>query len=289
MPYFEYDSVADGLIRISYTIEGSGPPLLLLHGFPQTKAIWRKIVPKLTPYFTVITSDLRGYGDSSKPVGKPDHTTYSKRAMAEDQVRLMQHLGFEKFDLVGHDRGGRVSHRLVMDYPQAVRQVMVLDISPTLSMYEQTSLEFAQGYWHWFFLIQKYPLPEKLINAEPEFFLDTFIGKNSGPNFAPEDWDTYISQIKNPDSVHAMCEDYRAAITVDLEHDRNDRLAGKKIEVPLRVLWGDNGLVNRCFKPLDDWQRVANHVSGKTVPSGHYIPEHAPGDLINEILEFFRV
>lgn len=289
MPYFEYDSPADGPIRISYTMEGSGPALLLLHGFPQTKAIWRKIVPKLTPYFTVITSDLRGYGDSSKPTSKIDHSTYSKRAMANDQVRLMQHLGFEKFDLVGHDRGGRVSHRLVMDHPQTVRKMMVLDISPTLSMYEQTSLEFAKGYWHWFFLIQKHPLPEKLINAEPEFFLDTFIGKNAGPNFAPEDWQTYIAQIKNPDSVHAMCEDYRAAITIDLEHDKEDRLAGKKIQIPLRVLWGDLGLVNRCFKPIEDWQAVATEVSGKTLAAGHYIPEHAPEELIADILEFFRV
>ena len=191
MPYFEYDSVADGLIRISYTMEGSGPPLLLLHGFPQTKAIWRKIVPKLTPYFTVITSDLRGYGDSSKPVGKPDHTTYSKRAMAEDQVRLMQQLGFEKFDLVGHDRGGRVSHRLVIDHPQTVRQVMVLDISPTLSMYEQTSLEFAQGYWHWFFLIQPAPLPERLIEADPLAYLRDGMGRRGGAFFDPRAWAEY--------------------------------------------------------------------------------------------------
>jgi haloacetate dehalogenase len=167
--------------------------------------------------------------------------------------------------------------------------MMVLDISPTLSMYEQTSLEFAKGYWHWFFLIQKHPLPEKLINAEPEFFLDTFIGKNAGPNFAPEDWQTYIAQIKNPDSVHAMCEDYRAAITIDLEHDKEDRLAGKKIQIPLRVLWGDLGLVNRCFKPIEDWQAVATEVSGKTLAAGHYIPEHAPEELIADILEFFRV
>ena len=289
MPHFEYESLADGPIQIAYTIEGSGPPLLLLHGFPQTKAIWRKLLPKLTPYFTVVTSDLRGYGDSSKPVGKPDHTTYSKRAMANDQVRLMEYLGFEKFNLVGHDRGGRVSHRLAMDYPQVVQKMMVLDISPTLNMYEQTSLEFAKGYWHWFFLIQKDPLPEKLINAEPEFFLDTFIGKNAGPDFSPEDWQKYLAQIKNPDSVHAMCEDYRAAITIDLEHDRADRLAGKKIQIPLRVLWGDTGLVNRCFKPIADWQVVATDVSGKTVSSGHYIPEHAPEELVADILEFFRV
>lgn len=291
-PEFEQKRVIlpseDGPIEIACQIGGSGPPLLLLHGFPQTKAIWYKVAPSLAKYFTVVASDLRGYGESSKPHGKNDHSTYSKKAMAADQHALMKSLGYDQFFLLGHDRGGRVSHRLAADFPDSVLRLMVLDISPTLSMYEQTSMEFAKGYWHWFFLIQPEPIPETLIGANPEFWLKNHMGRHAGTGiFSPDRWKEYLAGASNPLSMHAMCEDYRAAATIDLVHDRADREANKRIEMPLMVLWGEHGLVNKCFKPLEDWQKVAKNVSGKTVPCGHYIPEEMPELVIEEARSFF--
>lgn len=291
-PEFEQKRVVlpteDGPIEIACQIGGSGPPLLLLHGFPQTKAIWHKVAPSLAKYFTVVASDLRGYGESSKPHGKNDHSNYSKRAMAADQHALMKSLGYDQFFLLGHDRGGRVSHRLAVDFPDSVLRLMVLDISPTLGMYEQTSMEFAKGYWHWFFLIQPEPIPETLIGANPEFWLKNHMGRHAGTGiFSPDRWNEYLAGASNPLSMHAMCEDYRAAATIDLVHDRADREANKRIEMPLMVLWGEHGLVNKCFKPLEDWQKVAKNVSGKTVPCGHYIPEEMPELVIEEARSFF--
>lgn len=235
-----------GPIEIAYLKGGSGPPLLLLHGFPQTKAIWELVAPELAKHYTVIASDLRGYGASSKPHGHADHSTYSKRAMASDQHALMRNLGFERFFLLGHDRGGRVSHRLAMDFPESVLRLMVLDISPTLTMYENTTMEFAKGYWHWFFLIQPEPVPETLIGANPEYWLKNHMGRHAGTGiFSPERWLEYLSGASNPESMHAMCEDYRAASTIDLVHDRQDREFGKKLQMPMRVLWGEHGLVNK--------------------------------------------
>lgn len=279
---------ADGPIEISYLIGGNGPPLLLLHGFPQTKAIWSLVAPELSKYFTVVAADLRGYGASSKPHGKSDHSTYSKRSMAADQHALMKALGFDQFFLLGHDRGGRVSHRLAMDFPESVLRLMVLDISPTLTMYENTSMEFAKGYWHWFFLIQPEPVPEKMIGANPEFWLKNHMGRHAGTGiFSPERWSEYLAGASNTDGMHAMCEDYRAAASVDLIHDRADRDAAKKLQMPIKVLWGEHGLVNKCFKPLEDWKGVALTVYGKPVPSGHYIPEEIPDVLLAEAKEFF--
>jgi haloacetate dehalogenase len=287
---FSYTHPTDGDMSIAYQIAGNGPPLLLLHGFPQSKAIWHLIAPQLSELFTVIASDLRGYGESSKPPGMMGHANYSKRSMAMDQVELMKHLGFSEFQLLGHDRGGRVSHRLAADYPDCVQKVMVLDISPTLAMYEQTSMAFARGYWHWFFLIQKAPIPETMIGADVEFFLKQFMGgRYAGLDiFAKNCWHEYVHAMQDPACVHAMCEDYRAASTIDLEHDREDMAAGKKLQIPLRVLWGEHGLVNACFSPLNDWRNVASNVSGKTVDSGHYIPEEAPEELLAEALAFFQ-
>jgi len=287
--YFERET-SKGLIRIAYACSGEGPPLVLLHGFPQSKVIWERVLPALTQKFTVITPDLRGYGKSSKPKGEPNHANYSKREMAQDVVELMRHLGYESFYLVGHDRGGRVSHRLAADHPEAVKKLMVLDISPTLKMYEQTSMEFAAGYWHWFFLIQPYPIPETLIGSNPAFTIENFMGKRHPGKeiFSKENWQSYIEGCQNPDSLHGMCEDYRAASTIDLEHDRLDRQVGKKLSMPLRVLWGKHGLVNRCFDPLNDWREVAMDVSGGPVESGHYIPEEIPEELTKEILEFMK-
>lgn len=279
----------DGPIQIACQVGGSGPPLLLLHGFPQTKAIWHKVAPALAKHYTIVASDLRGYGESSKPHGKSDHSTYSKRVMAADQHALMKSLGYDQFFLLGHDRGGRVSHRLAADFPNSVLRLMVLDISPTLSMYEQTGMDFAKGYWHWFFLIQPEPIPETLIGANPEFWLKNHMGRHAGTAiFSPDRWNEYLAGASNPLSMHAMCEDYRAAATIDLVHDRADREANLKLEMPLRVLWGEHGLVNKCFKPIEDWQKVANDVSGAAVPCGHYIPEELPELVIEEARGFFR-
>ena len=190
--------------------------------------------------------------------------------------------------MLGHDRGGRVSHRLAADFPESVLRLMVLDISPTLTMYENTTMQFAKGYWHWFFLIQPEPVPETLIGANPEYWLKNHMGRHAGTEiFTPDRWSEYLAGASNPESMHAMCEDYRAAATIDLEHDRSDRDLGKKLEMPVRVLWGEHGLVNKCFDPINDWKRVANQVSGKTLPCGHYIPEELPSELIEDARAFF--
>ena len=278
----------DGPIDIAYQIGGTGPALLLLHGFPQTKAIWHEVAPELARSFTVIAADLRGYGQSSKPHGKSDHSSYSKRSMAADQHALMQTLGHEEFFLLGHDRGGRVSHRLAMDFPKSVKKLMVLDISPTLTMYENTSMEFAKGYWHWFFLIQPEPVPETMIGANPEYWLKNHMGRHAGTGiFSPDRWAEYLIGASKPDGMHAMCEDYRAAASIDLVHDRADRDQGKRLQIPLRVLWGEHGLVNKCFAPIEDWMRVAIDVTGMAVPCGHYIPEELPEAVIAESKRFF--
>ena len=281
---------SDGEILISYQMGGSGPPLLLLHGFPQTKMIWHRVAPALAKHFTVIASDLRGYGASSKPQGLADHSTYSKRAMASDQAQLMNALGFSHYGVLGHDRGGRVAHRLALDYGKQVNKLMVLDISPTLAMYEQTTMQFASSYWHWFFLIQKAPIPETMIGANTEFFMKQFMGgRHAGLSiFAPECWHEYILAMSDPACLHAMCEDYRAAASIDLEHDRQTIAKKQLLEMPVRVLWGEFGQVNACFKPLEDWQKLGTDVSGQTLQSGHYIPEEIPEGLIAEALSFFR-
>jgi haloacetate dehalogenase len=292
-PQFENKLISipsdDGPIEIACQVGGEGPALLLLHGFPQTKAIWEHVAPDLAKHFTIIASDLRGYGASSKPHGKPDHSTYSKRSMAADQHALMMALGYPQFFLLGHDRGARVSHRLAMDYPESVLKLMMLDISPTLTMYDNTTMEFATGYWHWFFLIQPEPVPETMIGANPEYWLKNHMGRHAGTGiFSPERWAEYLAGASNPQSMHAMCEDYRAAASIDLEHDREDRQNEKKLQMPIRVLWGEHGLVNKCFKPVEDWNQVsAMPVSGKAVPSGHYIPEELPETLIEEVRQFF--
>jgi len=281
---------SDGEILISYQMGGSGPPLLLLHGFPQTKMIWHRVAPALAKHFTVIASDLRGYGASSKPQGLADHSTYSKRAMASDQAQLMNALGFSHYGVLGHDRGGRVAHRLALDYGKQVNKLMVLDISPTLAIYEQTTMQFASRYWHWFFLIQKAPIPETMIGANTEFFMKQFMGgRHAGLSiFAPECWQEYVLAMSDPACLHAMCEDYRAAASIDLEHDRQTIAQKQLLEMPVRVLWGEFGQVNACFKPLEDWQKLGTDVSGQTLQSGHYIPEEIPEGLIAEALSFFR-
>jgi haloacetate dehalogenase len=290
---FEHQVIAipseDGVMEIDCQVGGSGPALLMLHGFPQTKAIWHRTAPELAKHYSVVLTDLRGYGASSKPHGNSDHLCYSKRSMAADQHAVMKALGHEQFFVLGHDRGGRVSHRLALDFPQSVLKLMVLDISPTLTMYENTTMAFARGYWHWFFLIQPEPVPETLIGANPEYWLKNHMGRHAGTGiFDSRCWAEYLAGANNPECLHAMCEDYRAAATIDLVHDRADRAAGKKLAMPMRVLWGEHGLVNQCFTPVEDWRKVSDQeVSGCHLPSGHYIPEECPEELIQEVRQFF--
>ena len=277
-------------VEINTMINGNGPPLLLLHGYPQSHLIWHRVAPELAKQYTVVTTDLRGYGASEKPAGLADHSNYSKREMAKDQLEVMRELGFDSFYLCGHDRGARVSHRLAIDHPDAVKRVMLLDISPTLAMYEQTTMDFARSYWWWFFLIQPTPFPESMIAGAPEIYLQKKIGwGHAGMSaFTAETYAAYLSYVSDPATMHAMCEDYRAAATIDLEHDRADRATGRKIACPVNVLWGEHGVVNRCFKPLEDWKVVASDVRGRTLPCGHYIPEEVPEALLQEMVQFFR-
>ena len=278
----------DTEVAIHALVGGSGPPLLLLHGHPQTHAIWHRVAPALGERFTVVACDLRGYGDSSKPRGDPDHANYSKRTMAADALALMRALGFETFAVLAHDRGARVAHRLALDHPQAVSRLALLDIAPTLAMYEQTSEAFARAYWHWFFLIQPAPLPERLIEADPAAYVRDVMGKRSAglAPFDPRALAEYQRCLALPGAAHGLCEDYRAAATIDLEHDRADRKAGRKLGMPLLVLWGEQGVIGRCFDPLAEWRGVADDVTGQGLPCGHYIAEEAPDTLLLHVLPF---
>ena len=275
-------------IRINAIIGGNGPPLLLLHGHPQTLAIWHKVAPALAEHFTVVATDLRGYGDSSKPAGAPDHSNYSKRVLAQDQVTLMRSLGFERFDLLAHDRGARVAHRLTVDHPSAVSRLILLDVVPTLSMYQQTNETFARAYWHWFFLIQPAPLPERLIEADPAAYIIDVMGRRSAglTPFDPRALAEYKRCIALAGAAHGICEDYRAAADIDLAHERADIDAGRMIEPPTLVLWGEQGVIQRCFKPLDAWRRLARNVEGEALPCGHYIAEEVPATLLAKVLSF---
>lgn len=264
------------------------PPLLLLHGHPQTHVIWHKVAPALSEHFTLVLPDLRGYGDSSHPPASPDHANHSKRVMAADNVALMSSLGYDKFSILAHDRGARVAHRLAMDHPGVLERLVVLDIAPTLAMYEGTDEEFARKYWHWFFLIQPSPLPETLIEASPETFLRACMVKFAGDvnPFEGGAFDEYLRCANIPGWATGVCEDYRAAASIDLEHDREDRNAGRKVKAPLLAVWGEMGVVEKCFEPLEEWRRVAEDVRGGTVPCGHYIPEEAPEALLEKALPF---
>ena len=265
-------------------------PLLLLHGHPQTHALWHQVVAQLAPHFSLVLADLRGYGDSDKPAGDADHGNYSKRTMAADLVALMAHFGHTRFKVLAHDRGARVAHRMALDHPQAVQRLVLLDIAPTLAMYEQTTEAFARAYWHWFFLIQPAPAPERFIESSPLGYLQATMGARSG-GFAPFDpraLAEYERCLASPGAAHATCEDYRAAASIDLEHDRADRAAGVKLQPPLLALWGAEGVVQRCFDPLAEWQQVALNVRGQALPCGHYIAEEAPQALLDAALPFLR-
>ncbi len=283
-----HDIETDADVRIHALTGGSGPPLLLLHGHPQTSAIWHKVAPALAERFTVVAADLRGYGDSSKPAGDAGHLAYSKRRMAQDMRVLMRTLGHERFAVLAHDRGARVAARLAADHPEAVRRAVLLDVAPTLAMYEGTRDAFARAYWHWFFLIQPAPLPERLIEADPAAYVREVMGRRSAglAPFDPRALAEYQRCLALPGAAHGLCEDYRAAAGIDLEHDRADRDAGRLLQPPLRVLWGAEGVVQRCFEPLALWRAVARAVDGEALPCGHYIPEEAPQRLLERALPF---
>ncbi|CAN7350658.1 alpha/beta fold hydrolase [Acidovorax delafieldii] len=274
--------------HIHTLVGGTGPALLLLHGHPQTSAIWHKVAPKLAQHFTLVLADLRGYGDSAKPEGDAEHALYSKRTMAADMLAVMQHLGHPRFTVLAHDRGARVAHRLAADHPAAVQRMVLLDIAPTLAMYEQTSNAFARAYWHWFFLIQPAPLPERLIEADPAAYVRDVMGRRSA-GLAPFDARAlaeYVRCLALPGTAHGICEDYRASAGIDLVHDRADRDACRQLPMPLLALWGEQGVVHQCFQPLAEWQRVAADVRGHALPCGHYIAEEAPDALLDAALPF---
>ena len=282
----QYINVAKN-INIAICSKGAGPPLLLLHGYPQTGYMWHKIAPRLAEDFTVVVADLRGYGDSDKPTSSEDHAVYSKRAMATDMMAVMTALGHSQFFIAGHDRGGRVAHRLARDYPQAVTKLAVLDIAPTAMMYDTTDMHFATSYYHWFFLIQPAPFPETLIGSDPKFFLESKMqhwGKDRTA-ITNDAFDEYLRCFSNPDTIHASCEDYRASASIDLEHDAAD--VGLKLDIPLLVLWGATAMVGNKYDMLCAWQEVATDVTGFAVPGGHYLPEESPDETYQALLDFF--
>ncbi|HEV3010594.1 MAG TPA: alpha/beta hydrolase [Burkholderiales bacterium] len=262
--------------------------MLLLHGYPQTHAMWHKVAPTLARDYTVVCADLRGYGDSSKPKGVPGHANYSKRAMALDMVEVMETLGFLKFQVMGHDRGGRVAHRMARDHGRRVQSLTVLDISPTLKMYQGTNMQFAKAYYHWFFLIQKAPLPERMLAGQVPWYILRRLGR--GPSgvkhFDKRAIAEYVRAFKDPRTIHATCEDYRAAATIDLVHDRKD--FRKKLQMPVLALWGKHGVVEALFNCLADWREVAADVRGRALPCGHFIPEEKPKELLAELRRFLR-
>jgi haloacetate dehalogenase len=274
----------------------AGPPVLLLHGYPQTHVMWQRVAQRLAKDFALVIPDLRGYGDSTKPLPAPtpelDHAQHSKRAMAADLAALMRSLGHTRFAVVGHDRGGRVAHRLALDHPALVERLAVIDIAPTLDMYDATDIRFATWYYHWFFLIQPAPLPERMIGGDPSFYLRWTLGGwgSHGLDFIePEALAEYERCFGRADAIHAACEDYRASASIDLEHDRASRAAGEKVACDMLVLWGERGVVGRLFEPLGVWQaQCSARVRGQAMAAGHFIPEELPDETAGHLVTFLR-
>ena len=283
-PGFIRKRIRTSAATINLVAGGEGPPLLLLHGYPQTHAIWHKVAPGLARDYTVVCADLRGYGDSSKPRGVPGHANYSKRAMALDMIEAMEALGFIKFHVVGHDRGGRVAHRMARDHARRVQTLTVLDISPTLKMYESTNMQFAKAYYHWFFLIQEAPLPERMLKSMgPDYILKRLGRGKTGLKVFDRRALAEYARCFDP---HSTCEDYRAAATIDLMHDRKD--LHKKLKMPVLALWGRQGVIEALFDCLADWREVALDVRGRALQCGHFIPEEKPQELLAELRRFLR-
>jgi haloacetate dehalogenase len=283
---FESVMIDAGGATIRVRHGGSGPPLLLLHGNPQTHAMWHEVAPRLAEDFTVVATDLRGYGDSSKPETTPDHAPYSKRTMARDQVAVMRALGFERFFVCGHDRGGRVAYRMALDHPERVLRLAVLDIVPTWEAFSRADMAFGLGYWHWFFLAQPYDLPERLIGTDPTYF---FLSRpERSAVFAPEALEEYLRCFRDPRTAHAVCEDYRAAATLDFAHDEADRHEGRRITCPVLALWGRQGNLDAWYDVVGIWRGWADDVRGRALGCGHYLPEEAPGETYSELRTFFE-
>jgi haloacetate dehalogenase len=283
-PSFRRQTIQTSGTIINVVIGGSGPPVLLLHGYPQTHVEWRKIAPELAKSYTLVIPDLRGYGDSGKPADGDNHINYSKRAMALDQVEVMEKLGFSRFAMVSHDRGARVGHRLALDHPDRLTKLVMMDICPTHYMYKTADQQFASAYFHWFFLIQPAPFPETLIENNVDAFLKVFMGSVVPKSIEPDAYAEYRRCFSDPATIHATCEDYRAAATIDLAHDEADM--NKKITCPTLVLWGANGIVGRKYDVLAVWRDRATQVSGKALPSGHWLAEDVPNETSAEIKRF---
>src|SRR6267378_4043907 len=289
---FKLERIDTGEATIRVRHGGSGPPLLLLHGHPQTHVMWHLVAPQLAREFTVVAMDLRGYGESSKPATTPDHEPYSKRAMARDCVAVMDRLGFPRFSVAGHDRGGRVAYRLALDHPERVRRTVVLDVIPTEEAWKRADARFALAFWPWSLLAQPEPLPERLLAAAPEAVVDDALGAWGSPPavFSPEVWAAYVEALRDPARVHAICEEYRAAATCDREHDRADRRAGRRIDGPVLALWSDNGALNSWYAeeggPLALWRSWADEVQGHSVHAGHFFPEEIPDETAEALIAF---
>lgn len=286
-PGFRLFDVAAPGSRVRLRTGGAGPPLLLLHGYPQTHVLWHAVGARLSGRFTIVAADLRGYGDSAKPEGGPGHAAYSKRAMAADLVAAMRALGHESWFVGAHDRGARVAHRMALDHPEQVLKLATLDIAPTREMYRETTDAFARAYWHWFFLIQPAPFPERMIGADPDAYWLKKCGSGSAglAPFAPEALAEYLRCFRDPATIHASCEDYRAAASIDIAHDDAD--GGRKLACPLLALWGAHGAVHRCFDVLALWRERASDVRGWPLPGGHYLAEERPDDVAEAFARFF--
>jgi len=286
-PGFHQSFIKTSGAIINTLVGGSGPPLLLIHGHPETHVAWHKVAPALARDFTVVLTDLRGYGDSTKPDGGPNHINYSKREMANDQIEVMRALQFDKFKVAGHDRGARVIARMIMDHPDQVERAAVLDIAPTDRMYSQTNQEFATRYFWWFFQIQPAPLPELMIQANPELYLRSHLdtqSKTAGAVTA-EAFSEYLRCYKLPNAIQAVCEDYRAAVSIDMDQTKADN--GRKATVPILALWGAEGTVGQVFDVLGLWRQEAQTVSGHSLPCGHLLPEEDPNGVLSAFKEFF--
>ncbi len=283
---FELSRVDVGEVSLRVRVGGSGPPLLLLHGYPETHEMWRPVAADLARDFTVVAADLRGYGGSSQPAPRPGHEAMGKRAMAADGVALMRSLGFDRFDVAGHDRGARVAYRMALDTPDAVRRVTVMDVVPTVEVWARADARFVLGYWHWAFLAQPAPMPETVIAGDPEFF---FLGGQFGGllrGVAPESVADYRAALADPAVVHALCEDYRAGATCDRRLDVEDRAAGRTIGCPVQVLWGATGALPAWYDPLEVWRPWAPDLTGGPVDCGHFLVEEQPGPTLAALQAF---
>jgi haloacetate dehalogenase len=293
MDDFASAEIQTGETSVFVRWNGSGPPVLLLHGFPQTHLMWRSVASQLACNFSVVCADLRGYGRSGCPVSTPDHAPYAKRAMARDMVTVMERLGFPHFSVAGHDRGGRVAYRMALDHPDRIDRLAVLDVVPTEAVWDRADSRFALAFWPWSLLAQPEPLPERILAAAPDAIIDDALGGWGSPSvvFPPEVRAAYVQALRSPDHAHAICEEYRAAATLDREHDKSDRVNGRRIVCPLLVLWSARGALDTWYVeesgPIGLWRAWGNDVHGHALDAGHFFPEEAPEQTADALNDFF--